>query len=452
MKKIFYTLIIAFAGFSSFAQSELSLPMFKDVFQSSYINPVVRPEFTTSIGLPGVSGIYGQFIFNGTVPSNVFEERNNEIVLLPDQLLKESKDKNLFHANFNADIFHLRFKSNNWFYWFGARLHSDNQFTYAKDLIGLAVQGNGAYIGKTIDLSNTTINLSQYLETTIGASKSYKKWVFGGRFSMLYGLANVQFNPDDLSIQIQDSTYAHTFSANAVMNTAGIPRNKYNEPDFEHVDGDWALDNYSSLKNRGYALSMGASYSYDSRTTFTVAISDLGFINWKDSVMNYRVKGNETFHGLDALSDWLYNRETNPDSLIEDFMDNFDDEKTSKSYRTWLAPKFYLAANYQIARRTHFGASFYAVYNHKFYPAFTISLTQGAGRFLNLLASVSANQRTLTNLGLGLVVKPGPFQIYVVADNLYPLINPLKFTNANIRIGMNLVFGRVVPPAGLPYR
>jgi hypothetical protein len=51
------------------------------------------------------------------------------------------------------------------------------------------------------------------------------------------------------------------------------------------------------------------------------------------------------------------------------------------------------------------------------------------------------------------MIKPGPFQIYLLADNIYaPLVDPLTFTNMNFRFGVNMVFGRVKTPQGLPYR
>lgn len=98
------------------------------------------------------------------------------------------------------------------------------------------------------------------------------------------------------------------------------------------------------------------------------------------------------------------------------------------------------------------GFSASGVYNKKLYPAYTFGISQGVGRFFNLLATMSYNQRTINNLGVGLMIKPGNFQFYVIADNAYPLINPLYLTNINVRVGLNLVFGRVKPSIGLPYR
>ncbi|HPI45239.1 MAG TPA: hypothetical protein PLH91_08410, partial [Tenuifilaceae bacterium] len=82
----------------------------------------------------------------------------------------------------------------------------------------------------------------------------------------------------------------------------------------------------------------------------------------------------------------------------------------------------------------------------------TFGLQQGIGRWFNIIATASLNQRSFNNLGFGFMIKPGPTQIFIVADNLYPAINPLYTTNANFRFGMNWVFGRVKQPEGMPYR
>ena len=51
------------------------------------------------------------------------------------------------------------------------------------------------------------------------------------------------------------------------------------------------------------------------------------------------------------------------------------------------------------------------------------------------------------------MIKPGPFQIYAVADNIFvgsitgynngDMPVPDYMTNVNLRVGMNLVFGKI---------
>jgi hypothetical protein len=74
-------------------------------------------------------------------------------------------------------------------------------------------------------------------------------------------------------------------------------------------------------------------------------------------------------------------------------------------------------------------------------------------------------RKSAANLGIGIVYKPGPFQLYMVMDNILPasfvrisdpeleidgLLLPYQIKNFNLRLGMNLVFGRIKDESRLP--
>ncbi|NOU16308.1 MAG: hypothetical protein HOO91_01945 [Bacteroidales bacterium] len=435
------------------AQSELTLPFLRDVFQSSYINPTVLPEHTVSLGLPGMSSVYGQVIQNGLVLKDFTDFRNDTTHINPNKLLAGLSDKNLIYTGTTVDIFHLRIKVRNGYYWIGIRNNLNLGLQYPKSLMSLIINGNKQFIGNSLDLSNTRVDVTLYNEYSFGMAKELNRWVFGGRVSLLQGLSNVQFEPKSFNISIDNDMYVHTAEADVKMNTAGIPKNSKGDFSFDHAQDITYLTNYfSNFNNKGVSLSAGVTYKLDDKTRFSAAFSDLGYINWKDSVTNYTMKGTTNFGGVDMLTGWLYNNEINTDSLINKMKDDFVRDTIHSNYRTYLHPKFLVSASYDIFRRTTIGISATGVYNKKLYPAFTLGLSQGLGRFLNLISTISYNQKTINNLGVGLVIKPGPMQIYIIADNVYPAINPLYTTNVNFRFGVNLVFGRVKSAVGLPYR
>lgn len=435
------------------AQSELTLPFMKDVFQSSYINPTILPEHTVSVGLPGMSSIYFQVITNGFIPKNIIETRNNKTYLIPDKLLSELSDKNLIYTGASVDLFHLRMKIRNGYYWVGIRTNINQQFQFPKELFEFPIKGNAQYIGSTLDFSNFRVDATLYNEYSFGMAKDFNRWTFGGRISVLQGIANIQLDPKSFNIQIDSSMYAHTFNADVTLNTAGVPKDNSGDPSFDRFNETSYLTNYlTSFKNKGYSLSAGVTYKLDDKTRFSFSFSDLGFINWKDNVTNYTLKGKSSFSGLDFLTSFLNNEDIKADTVFDSMVDDFTRDTIQKSYRTYLHPKFYASASYDIFSRTNVGLSFSSVYNKKLYPAVTLGLQQGIGRFFNLLGTISYNQKTIRNLGVGFMIKPGPLQIFIVADNIYPAINPLYTTNVNFRFGMNYVFGRVKQAAGLPYR
>lgn len=471
MKRIAIVVIALTASLSAVSQSELTLPFMYNVFQSTYLNPAVRSEHSVSIGLPFLSSIQVQFIHNGFVPGSFLKLDGNTLYVSPNDLDKQLRNRNMLYANGAIDLFHIKFRIRNWDVWYASRQNHELALFYPKSMFSLFIEGNEQYADASMDLSPLGLNASIYREHTVGAATEWGKWVFGGRLSLMHGLTNAYFNPKKLSISVEGDMYALNVVSDATLKTSGIPGDSLKNADFsqfgdfdgmnvknladlrEFMKTNYTANYFTRFRNPGIALSGGASYKFDARTTFTFAFSDLGFISWSDSTKVYSINGKSSFNGLDALGEAMGGAGFSPDSIVDQLLSNFTTAETlADSYRVWLNPKFYLSASYQLAQRTYVGASFYGVVNRRLYPAFTLGITQGLGRVLNIALSASMNQRTISNVGLGLVLKPGPFQIYLLADNIYaPLVDPFTFTNMNFRVGMNLVFGRVKTPQGLPY-
>jgi hypothetical protein len=449
VKRLIIIIAIVIAGKGVKAQSELTLPLFQNVFQSSYVMPTVKLEHTVSIGLPGLSSIYAQAIHNGFVPNSFINRDGDTLRIDPASLVDNLRERNMLFANADVDLFHLRIRVYNWNYWIATRQRHSVSFFYPKDMMRLFTQGNASMVGETIDFSNLGINANLHREYSFGLSTEIDKWAFGGRISLLQGLSNVYLNPKNLGIFIDSDMYAHTVEADATLNTAGVPF------EFDALNLQWGIDYLTKFRNPGVSISLGTSYMYDLRTTFSFGISDLGFISWnKNDTKNFKVDGAGFFDGFDVLGGFLTGTGMDIESTIDNFVDGFriNDEGFEESYMTWLPTKFYLTTNYQLARKTNFGFQLYGVANRGFYPAFSMGFSQGLGRYLSLALTAGYNQRTATNLGFGLMLKPGPFQIYMLADNYYtPVVDPLTFTNVNFRFGINLVFGRVKTQQGLPY-
>lgn len=461
VKRLIPIIIMLLGAFYSYAQSELTFPFMRNVFQTTYLNPAARSEHKISIGLPGMSSIYIQSISNGFVPNSVVTRISDTLRIDPNKLVDQLADQNMIFANVDVDLFHLKIRFYNTDLWLGVRQRHNFSFFYPKDLFALAVKGNSEMIGQKMDFGTLGFDLSLFREYTLGMSTEYDKWIFGGRVSLLQGLSNMYLKPNDLYATIEDDMFNHTFVGDAVVRTAGIPitYDRYGAISSLNTDlfsnTEWLTSYLKRFRNPGASISLGASYKFDSRTTFSLSFSDIGFINWNDSTLNYRVKdnGEAFFNGVDAIGDWLRGNEFNADSTLAEFLKNFDDEEFEGSYTTWLAPKMYVTASYQLARRTHLGFQFYGVMNRRFYPAFTMGFSQGIGRVFSLALTGSFNQRTITNLGFGLVIKPGPFQIYMLADNYFtPVVDPLSFSNLNFRFGVNLVFGKVRRQTGISYK
>lgn len=472
MKRIAFIILMLTGTMSAFAQSELTLPFMGNIFQNTYLNPAVQTEHAVSIGFPGLSSLQFQIINNGFVPSKFLDINSNTLSISPQNLEKQLRNQNLLYASVGIDLLHVKVRYLNWDIWYGIRQNHQVSMFYPKSIFSLAVVGNDQYKDVPMDLTPMGFNGSMYREHTIGASTKRGKWIFGGRVSLLHGLTNAYLKPNKLSVKVTDDMYSMSTDADAVLKTSGLPGDSlanisFNQfgvfdetnissfSDFrEFMRTNYTANYFSRFRNPGFSLSGGASYQYDSRFTFSFAFSDLGFISWSDSTKFFNIKGESEFKGVDRLVGMLNGSEFTTDSLISDIVSNFEaEEDNGGRYATWLHTKFYLSATYQLAQRTYLNASLYGVVNRRLYPALTVGISQGLGRIFSLSLSASMNQRSLSNIGFGVLVKPGPFQLYVVADNIYsPLVDPLTFTNMNVRMGLNIVFGWVKKPQGLPYK
>jgi len=53
-------------------------------------------------------------------------------------------------------------------------------------------------------------------------------------------------------------------------------------------------------KNRGVALDLGAVYQLNNRITFSAAVNDIGYINWKDYTHSYTL--NDVYYSFKGLN------------------------------------------------------------------------------------------------------------------------------------------------------
>ena len=82
------------------------------------------------------------------------------------------------------------------------------------------------------------------------------------------------------------------------------------------------------------------------------------------------------------------------------------------------------------------------IHNGQTQNSLSLSANAMLGKFFSVTGSYSAIGNRYDNLGLGMAVRLGFLQLYMVNDNLLALTNPAKAQFVNIRFGMNFLFGR----------
>lgn len=465
-------MVLVFAvcvGYTSHAQSQMTLPLVENIYQSSWENPALRPDHRYSLGV--LSSFEIGMINNGFQLSQVTTlDADGKFVLQPNQLERRLSDHgNMVYADLEIEMLHFRFNIYDWFIWFGARNITRNSFTYDKVLISLFINGNkqSALAQEPIQLRTLGLDLMNYTELTLGFSKIEDNWTIGMRASYLSGVANMHLVNDKLSLRTSidpDHLYALTVETDGALMTSGLPVDpNNNQTDFERVIDPEYLKNkqWFGINNPGFAVSLGGTYNPIKELTLSLSVSDIGMIHWGDDVGGYALEGKSGkrfFEGLSGLVSKALEKDGKVDfdsyrsDLERQYKPTLSDAKV-EPYNTWLSPKVHFGLSYDIIPKTRVGFNFSGIYhNRSFYPSATVYFQQRVNKWFLGQVSYSYNQRSFTNLGLGLVFTARPFQFYLVTDNLLGAIKPSIMRATNVRFGLNFVWGTLYENAKLPHR
>jgi len=112
------------------------------------------------------------------------------------------------------------------------------------------------------------------------------------------------------------------------------------------------------------------------------------------------------------------------------------------AFISFLNPRAYFGVTYPL--RDHLNAG--ALVRTELYPGrpivgTTVSLNTYGWKGFSGSLSYSAMNGSLKNVGLGFGVGSENFKIHLISDNVLAFFYPTSARNANIRFGMNLMFG-----------
>lgn len=437
---------------TAYSQTEATLSMMDNLYQSSYYSPFNESDFNLSIGLPVLSSIQADVQHSGFSISD-FYPNGIEQPLDPNAVIDGMRQNEFVNANLQVDLFHLYWQYGKRAFSFHVKEHVNTRFTYAKDMLDLAWNGNGAFIDEDADFSGFGARFQHYREYAIGFSNKWDKLFLSARGKLLFGKYAANLKANDLTIGISDDIYQHTVSGDIEANYGGFGIDLINNPD--DLDEDQIQEYLLNRSNTGLGLDLGASYDVSTKFQVNAAITNIGFIGWKDNPTNYAVEDDFAFEGVDVF-DIIFKNDL--DSLEEGFetyldsiVDRFNDSKidsTNNKFRTSTPWNISVGARYEFLRNTY-AVGRMSIYNSSgLRGALTVGVYHDLLRWLNVGVTNTITNKKITNVGAGIVIKPGPFQIYAVTD----FLTAAQFTSAkqvNVRVGMNLVFGKAAKPEKL---
>jgi len=462
---LFFALMIAF---NAYPQQDLTIHLMPVIPQSSYTNPAFKPIPKGYIGFPLLSSVYLGLGHSGFAYKDVFHysSTDDSLHFMDGTMLSKLAKTNYLSANVNEEFFCFGFKAKKSYFSFSVSDKMNFQLSYPKELVNLLSYGNGQYVGTTGDFSGLGVNASYYREYAFGFSRDVRifnqKFVIGGRYKILRGMADVYTKSKNASWGINQDDFGYTanevFLINMTLPDPAIEKldsighksnnnNNNNNNNKSNFDAGKFLTNKT---NKGMAIDLGISYKLNNSWTFGASMLDFGYINWNtgggSSVRNYSSNTNNfIFNGLDVgqflgLKDSVMKIKEN--DMLDSIGSLFQIKTTKNGYKAPLGTKFYLTAEYSLTRHDVVGFLMRGeMLDGVMHRSATLSYNKWFFNMLSASVSYSYENRSYTNIGLGMALNLGALQIYVVSDNIYCLFNPETVRTANVHFGLNFIFG-----------
>ncbi|MGF1584906.1 MAG: DUF5723 family protein [Bacteroidales bacterium] len=441
------------------AQVSQTIYFMDNLPQASLLNPAHRPSHNFHIGLPAISSLNFNARTNFATYSDIIfkHPRYDSLItfLHPDASLSDFTSKlkadNFVSPDIHINLLSFGFRIKESYLSFGISERASFRASLPKDLIMLALSGNEQFAGKTADFSGLMADMNYFREYGIGISHAIdSKLNVGARAKILFGKANISFSDADISLYTDPDSYNMKLRSGFTMNFSmplTLTRDENGEIDnvkmHSESDGYGAGDFIFNSSNAGFAIDLGATYSILPELTIYASIADLGFINWKQDVYNLSMDGDFEFDGLDLSSSFDSEDDSKPGDVLLDSLNGlFSISETRDSFRRPLPSRIFLGGTWELNHLVNFGLlSRSEIMHGRLEQAVTLSANYNLRRWLSASASYSMMNNSYSNIGLGLALRGGGFQFYVVTDNVIPALMPHKTRNANIWLGLNLVFG-----------
>jgi hypothetical protein len=453
-KKLIKPFIVLFAIISTQllnAQSN-TLYYMDMVHQNNYLNPAYQNSCNGFLGLPGFSGLSAEgmssaFTYNGFIRRG--EGQYFDSLILDFRNIKaQLQTSNYLMAGAQIPILGIGFWVKNAYFTFDISNKTRARLSYPAGIADL-LDGNGNNIGEDnpIELNGIGPNAFNYNEVAFGLSKQIThRLVIGGKLKILSGNLSVSSTGSNIKLFTAEDTYAIRLESDLKLKLAGPVIYDYDSiGNISNIkyDNNFKVSQIISGQNLGMAIDFGATYQFNDHFKFYGSVTDLGFISWHGNAKSLTQKGTFEFSGLSldsVFSNSDYD-ELQPiiDSLKDDFM-NFSEEDSK--YTTSLNTNIFLGTTYDIGNFMNFGfLSKTYFFDNKIHEAVTLSANFKPTKWFGASLSYSYMNNEYRNLGLGIAVRPGPFQFYVVTDNLNVAFQPKDSKVFRVQLGFNFYFG-----------
>lgn len=428
------------------AQQSSTLFWMQGVPQSNNSNPAFMPLPGYYVGMPAMSSLYLNASSRGFATGD-FISRNalDEILWDEDALVESLLDNNLLLADASMEWFSFGFRTGPNLFTFQAVEKLSLAMAYPRDLGRLVLKGTQDFPGEqgAGNFEGFSMNHMHYREFSMGYAREISPFfTVGVRGRVLFGLRNQWTEKAAFALLPDPAAEGLMLHPDVRLNhSSGKSLGMLEQAPFRFPDRYGVSDFRTRLDNAGGAVDVGLMIYPTEKISLAFSLLDLGFIRWRNGVENYLISGSSVFDGIDAEE--FFNRYfiSNMEAFIDGVPDHFDVSMTSKGYMTRLSPRILGGAGLALSDRHQLAMlSSNLLYEGKLYSSFSFSYNVKPSRATGLSLAWSAAHMNYYNIGLGMHANLGPFQFYVVGDNLLGFILPNKVQWNSLQAGINWVF------------
>lgn len=386
-------------------------------------------------GLPGYTGNYRYTTFmDPNVDAKTF--------------LNKLHDKNRFDLYLNYNLFSVGFKA-----WGGVNLlelnlRSNTNLTLPKELFEFAKTAGEK---EHYEFGGLGMRTQNYMELALGHSRDINdQWRVGGKLKFLIGAAYADFTADNVTLDMTEDAWR--IQSDAQVKASLLKSDVIHEgPSKNSADGRprvKELDNFGfSLPGFGMALDLGVTYKPIENLTLSAAITDLGFISWRNT-HHASSQGDYTFDGFNNIyiggdKEHTEDIEDQFDQIGDDLEEMFSvyDDGTKTATQA-LAATLNVGAEYKLPAYDKLKFGFlYTSRIHGKYSWHQGMLNVGVRPVKWFECNVNgAVTSTGVTAGGMLSLKAPHFNFYIAADRFFSKMGkqgvPLNSSNGNITFGM----------------
>ncbi len=441
MKNYICILLVSFITFSVFGQRNFTLGDLKTPY-SYRVNPAIMPESKIFVSIPALGRMNFQLTNRVSTVNNLFVSNAQDSLILNTQESFYTAMGKKTYVALESDIqllaFGFKVKKN--YFSLDITTRTNLEIGFGSDFLKFVTQGNGgSLLGTRAGFDGLGASALAFTEYGLGYSREWNdKLNVGARVKLISGIANLKGNNNSFGITTDATNYNLVFDGSADINSS----NSLIFTDSAYVannDPSRLVSMIGNFSNFGLGFDFGGTYKYSDKITLSASVVDLGFINWKEGIANYKIdKFSYAFSGVD-LNELLSDSSDIANEIGDSLSNIFKVGKSSSSYMTGLPTKIYLGGSYKWNNYLSSGVTLYQeFYNSTYRPGLVLSSTFSYKHWLGATLNYGIYAGSAANIGLGLRIRG----FYILTDNLVSLINYQATKTASIALGFNITVGK----------